>query len=292
MLIRTVTNNTEETLLFAIEAKKGGSVAKSFLHCVFSDTKITPPDADSLVILLKDLLKDHNGVLYYCSDKDVFIEWIGSAKGIKTAIEGEIAKHCLQKSPNWSPEDFFHYYDINAHGEELRIICKHKIAKLSPEKFKLTPDLSTPVIKNLKFTPEQYIAFDNAIKTRNNRKAPEVLIVEDQAFSRTLLMGILSHQYKCHTAKNAAETLSVFAGLAPDIILLDVELPDSNGHAIAKFIRNIDPNVWIIMITANHYQADIIAAKENKVQGFIVKPYSKQKILEIMSNYNKLKKQV
>ncbi len=290
MLIKTVTTNTEETLLFAIETKKGGFISESFLQCTFSDTKITPPDADSLVVLLKDVLKDHNGVLYCCNDKDIFIEWVGSAKGIKTAIEGEIAKYCMQKQTNWSPEGFFHYYDFSAHGEELRIICKHKIAKLHPERFKLTPDISKPSIKELKFTPEQYISFDNSIKTRIGRILPEILIVEDQAFSRTLLTKILTPPYKCHIAKNATEALEIHSGLAPDIILLDVELPDINGHAIAKFIKHIDPKIWIVMVTGNNYQNDVNMAKENKVQGFIIKPYSKLKILQIMDNYKKLKK--
>lgn len=289
MLIRTVTKNTEETLLSVIENKNINSAAKSFLQCSFSDVKSITPNLDDLLIILKDILQDNNAVLYLCNDKDIFIEWIGAARGLKTAIEGEIAKYCMRQQPSWGPDNFFHYYDINAHGEELRIICKHKIAKLSPEKFKLTPDLSLSS-KIIKFTPEQFSSFDNSVKTRSIRKMPEILIVEDQAFSRTLLLSILSNTYKCHTAKNAAEAISSFAILAPDIVLLDVELPDNNGHEIAKFIRKTDPDVWIVMVTANHYQSDVIAAKENKVQGFIAKPYNKKKILEIVGNYHKLKK--
>lgn len=293
MLIQTITNNTEETMLNTLEASKDLLSLKSFLQCSFSDSIIIPPDVDSLIMLLKDLLSEHHGVLYYCNDKDIFIEWTGSAKGIKTAIEGEIAKYCLKSNANWNPEGFFQYYDMSAHGEELRIICKHKIAKIHPERFNLTPiiDMNTK-IQAVNFTADQYATFAGVVKTKHGRVAPEVLIVEDQAFSRTLMKGILIDKYKFHVAKNGAEAISLYAQLAPDITLLDVELPDMNGHDIAKFIRRIDPAAWIIMVTGNHYQSDVIAAKENKVQGFIVKPYNKQKILEMMDIYNQHKKKV
>lgn len=292
MLIRTVTANAEAAILSSIESTEN-VVVKSFLHCAFSKINKVPPDAAIIAFALKEILKDNKGILYYCKDNDVFIEWSGTVKNIIQNIESEIRKHSLQSRPDVKNEDFFHYYDVNVSGEELRILCKNKLNNVNHPK----PDLAKaaqvtkevpvkPLPKSPEFTDEQKIAFNNSIRTRLGRGTAEILIIEDQAFSRTLLLGILGNKYKCHQAKNGLEALALHAGLAPDIILLDVELPDMNGHEIAKFIRSVDKDVWIIMVTANNYQSDVQLAKENKVQGFIVKPYNKQKILEIMNNFN------
>lgn len=281
MLIKTVTNKAEEALLANLEGKKDISIAKSMLRCGFANSPVTPPDADKLIEILKDILKDYNGVLYYCKDKDIFIEWVGSAKEVMSKIQAEVIKYCLQQKPDWKSADFFRYFDVAAHGEDLRIILKKKIARLHPGQVK------TVKLTELNFTPQQYSLFINSIKNRAGRFKPEVLIVEDQVFSRTLLLGILAKEYKCHVANNAVAALAQYASAAPDIILLDIELPDADGHAIAKFIRSIDKDVWIIMVTANHYQSDVEKAKENGVQGFIVKPYNKQKILETIGKYKK-----
>ncbi len=291
MLIKTVTANAEKMLLATIEDKNSALTARSLLQCCFSTLNISAPDVDRLVITLKDMLKEHNGVLYYCSDGDVFIEWAGAGKGLKTAIEGEMAKYCLQQKAEWNPDDFFRYYDINVHGEELRIIIKHKIAKLITEEFKIIPEANKLNTHDIKLTSDQQISFYKSVQARYGREMPHILIVEDQAFSRKLLLGLLLNTHKCHVAKDAAEALAMYSTFVPDIILLDVELPDANGHSIAKCIREIDPDIWIVMVTANHYQSDVNMAKENKVQGFIVKPYNKQKIMGLIDSYNKLKKQ-
>ncbi len=72
---------------------------------------------------------------------------------------------------------------------------------------------------------------------------------------------------------------------APDIVFLDIELPDIEGHRLAQLLKAIDPNAYIVMVTANNYAEDVAKAIENGAKGFIVKPYSKDKIIEAIVKF-------
>jgi len=124
---------------------------------------------------------------------------------------------------------------------------------------------------------------------RKPRENPEIMVVEDQHFSRILLLGLFNKEYRCFGAKDAKEAISNFSVYAPDIIFLDIELPDQNGHELAKLFKSIDPQVHIVMVTANHYQKDVKKAIENQVNGFVVKPYNKQKLLNTIESHKKYK---
>ena len=72
--------------------------------------------------------------------------------------------------------------------------------------------------------------------------------------------------------------------------MLDIELPDLSGHALATLFRQTDPDGFISMVTSNNYLKDVEQARENNVQGFVVKPYTKQKILDVVAQYSKFSK--
>lgn len=139
---------------------------------------------------------------------------------------------------------------------------------------------SAPMVEwKAEFSEEQQRTLREGKINRVVRKELEFLIVEDQDFSRKLLAGMLGVHYRCHLAKNAEEAAALYAGHAPDIAFLDVELPDVDGHMLAALFKKHDPESFIVMVTGNNYVKDVEAAKANKVQGFIVKPYNKLKIM-------------
>lgn len=146
--------------------------------------------------------------------------------------------------------------------------------------------------KGLCFNEEQSFKLTKAIKERTSKKGLEsfginILIVEDQDFSRKLLYDLLARQfvYTCYMAKNAAEAVELYATHAPDIVFMDIILPDYTGHETALLIRNFDPKSYIIMVTANNFIKDVEIAKRNNIQGYITKPYSKNKIQAAIDSY-------
>lgn len=127
--------------------------------------------------------------------------------------------------------------------------------------------------------------FRLAQKMRLSREKIRVLVVEDQLFSRKILQEVLHHDYEVDLAASAKDGLRLFLEGAPEIVLLDIELMDDSGHTLAKFIKSIDPSVFVVMVTGNNSVEDVSMAKSNKVDGFIVKPYNKSKIFESIEKF-------
>lgn len=150
------------------------------------------------------------------------------------------------------------------------------------------PDLPESPVCMGEFTEEQATTLKKAIRERRSRKGMEefglnVLIVEDQEFSRKLLRSVFTRQLYDFTfsiAKNGQEAINKYAEMAPDITYLDIELPDINGHDLAALFNQHDPEAYIVMVTSNNYPKDVERALANQVRGFVVKPFSKQKVIE------------
>ncbi len=126
--------------------------------------------------------------------------------------------------------------------------------------------------------------FRIAVGMRKTREKLRVLVVEDQLFSRRILQEVL-RDYTVDAAASAKDGMHMFLENAPDIVLLDIELTDESGHVLAHFIKSIDPETFVVMVTGNHAVEDVSMAKSNKVDGFIVKPYNKSKIFESIEKY-------
>jgi CheY-like chemotaxis protein len=120
---------------------------------------------------------------------------------------------------------------------------------------------------------------------------PTILIVEDQPFSRKLLLQTLTQKYTCYEASNVREAVALYAEYVPCMVFLDIELPDLSGHQLANFIKANDPDSYIVMLTANSHTKDVAQARDNHVQGYIVKPFSRQKIMGAIDKYRALRKQ-
>jgi CheY-like chemotaxis protein len=138
--------------------------------------------------------------------------------------------------------------------------------------------------QELSFTKTELELLRPRLAGRKSRQDTQVLVVEDQDFSRKLLTSLLQKGVTCSTAATAAEAIRVYAELAPDVVFLDIELPDATGHQLAKLFRKYDPEVILIMVTANSYVGDVEKAKANQVQGFIAKPYTKKKVIDVINS--------
>jgi CheY-like chemotaxis protein len=62
-------------------------------------------------------------------------------------------------------------------------------------------------------------------------------------------------------------------------------LPAADGHALAHKIKETDPNSYVVMLTASRERGDVERARQNRVDGFVTKPFSRQKISERIEHY-------
>lgn len=110
----------------------------------------------------------------------------------------------------------------------------------------------------------------------------KILIVDDAAFMRMMIKDILvKNGYEVvGEAQDGAEAVEKFRELRPDLVTMDITMPEMDGITALKKIREIDPNAKVIMCSAMGQQAMVIDAIQAGAKDFIVKPFQADRVLE------------
>ena len=107
----------------------------------------------------------------------------------------------------------------------------------------------------------------------------QILVVEDDAPVRNLITTTLkAHDYKHIIAENGEEAIRQASTCNPDIVLLDLGLPDMDGVEVIKKIRTWS-NMPIIVISARSEDSDKIEALDNGADDYLTKPFSVEELL-------------
>ncbi|MBR4314442.1 MAG: response regulator [Lachnospiraceae bacterium] len=109
-----------------------------------------------------------------------------------------------------------------------------------------------------------------------------VLVVDDAAFMRMMLKDILTKNgYEVvGEGANGNDGVAKFKELKPDLVTLDITMPEKDGITALKEIKAIDPNAVCIMCSAMGQQAMVIEAIQGGAKDFIVKPFQADRVLE------------
>lgn len=107
----------------------------------------------------------------------------------------------------------------------------------------------------------------------------EILIIDDEPQIRKLLqINLESNDYKVIQASNGQEGLRLAASHPPDLILLDIGLPDKSGHEILKELREWYNNP-VIILSVQDNESDIIAALDHGATDYLTKPFRTGELL-------------
>ena len=112
--------------------------------------------------------------------------------------------------------------------------------------------------------------------------AKNILICDDAAFMRMMIKDILTKNgYNIvGEAENGAKAVEKYAELKPDLVLMDITMPDMDGIEALKKIKAADANASIIMCSAMGQQAMVIESIQSGAKDFIVKPFQADRVLE------------
>jgi len=106
-----------------------------------------------------------------------------------------------------------------------------------------------------------------------------ILVVEDEAKIRSLLRGYLERAgYSVLTTGSGAEALSLAGSASPDLVVLDLGLPDVAGESVAREVRRAGPTP-ILILTAKAGEDDRIAGLELGADDYVTKPFSPQEVV-------------
>ncbi len=109
-----------------------------------------------------------------------------------------------------------------------------------------------------------------------------ILIVDDAAFMRMMIKNIVTKNgYEVvGEAENVHEAVDLYQRLKPDLVTMDITMPEMSGIDGVRAIRSIDPDANIIMCSAMGQQAMVMEAIQAGAKDFIVKPFQQDRILQ------------
>jgi DNA-binding NtrC family response regulator len=114
--------------------------------------------------------------------------------------------------------------------------------------------------------------------------APMILIVDDDKLTRWSVSKILgSAGYRTCEAGSLAEGASAVERQQPNLILLDIRLPDGDGFSLLKAIQASYPDLPVIMMTAHPSQDTVLAAESLGASGHLSKPCTPEKLQEAVT---------
>jgi DNA-binding response OmpR family regulator len=111
---------------------------------------------------------------------------------------------------------------------------------------------------------------------------PVILAIDDTPEILMSLFSILMDSYDVRTAKTATAAFSVLHAEHVALILLDIEMPRMSGFEFLEYLHHQSDyaNIPVIFITSNSEQDTVIHAMEMGAKGYIVKPFTRDKVLE------------
>lgn len=114
---------------------------------------------------------------------------------------------------------------------------------------------------------------------------PTVLIVDDNEIMRSLLKAILREEpYEVvGEARDGVSALESLARLTPDIVLLDVVMPEIDGIEVLRNTRRDYPDTAVIMVTGNASAENVQEALKSGAAGFVVKPFNAAKVMDALT---------
>ncbi|MFN8671895.1 MAG: response regulator [Candidatus Sericytochromatia bacterium] len=112
-----------------------------------------------------------------------------------------------------------------------------------------------------------------------------VLVVDDAAFMRMMLKDILIKNgfMVIGEASNGAEAVLKYQELKPDVVTMDITMPEMDGITAVREIIKINSSAKVVMCSAMGQQAMVLDAIQAGARDFIVKPFQEEKVVDAMT---------
>jgi two-component system chemotaxis response regulator CheY len=118
-----------------------------------------------------------------------------------------------------------------------------------------------------------------------------ILIVDDAIFMRKMIGDILKKEgYEiCGEAENGIEAIKKYKELKPDLVTMDIIMPDMSGIDAVQEIVNFDGNAKILMVSAMGQQSLVVEAIQKGAKDYVIKPFQPSRVLEAVERVLKTK---
>jgi two-component system chemotaxis response regulator CheY len=113
---------------------------------------------------------------------------------------------------------------------------------------------------------------------------PKILIVDDAEFSRGRMTKVLGNAgYSVIEAGNGFEAVSRYCDEKPDVVLMDITMPEMDGISALREIRSVDPEARVVMLTRMGQETIVLEALEAGAKDYLVSPFEADRVLDALS---------
>ncbi len=232
-----------------------------------------------LIETLDTYFVDDIKTIYVCHDNDVFV-----TSGTLTQKNLDLLlTHLKPKLSPASLQGLAAIFELKVDWPKLRAICERKIENLRISEAKQsqvhTQKLNS-ISREKTFEGLDRDLVSSLAMRRDMREDIVVMVVEDDPFTQKLIQNTLRGNYSLTITKDGQGAIMNYVHKAPDILFLDIGLPDIDGHAVLKKLFAIDPAAYVVMFSGNGDKENVLKAIELGAKGFVGKPFTKDKIFE------------
>ncbi len=113
----------------------------------------------------------------------------------------------------------------------------------------------------------------------------KILLVDDAAFMRMMVKDTLTKNgyTDIYEAADGVQAVEKYNEVRPDLVIMDITMPNMDGLEALKTIRTVDPNASVVMCSAMGQEAMVIEAIKSGAKDFIVKPFKPDRILKTVT---------
>jgi two-component system, chemotaxis family, chemotaxis protein CheY len=112
----------------------------------------------------------------------------------------------------------------------------------------------------------------------------KILIVDDAEFLRVRLSRILNTDgHEVFQAENGVKAVATYKDIHPDVVLMDVTMPEMDGLTALKEIVHFDPKARVVMLTALGQESVVLEAIKSGARDFIVKPFEHDRVMKAIT---------
>jgi CheY-like chemotaxis protein len=217
---------------------------------------------------MKRMHVDTDCEVLHTSDNDVF--FISDALSIKE-LERLAAEFWMLCDGAGEPCESSTYELLND-SNAIRKVMEEKAALLKVEDAPEAPPVTfgdTAALKDV---------FAEAKQLRRGRHPLHVMVVEDDPLTRRVVANAFKENYALITAQAADEAIAQYMLHAPDVVFMDIGLPDASGFDVMQQILEIDPDAYVVMFSGNSYLDNVTKALNSGASGFVAKPFKQNSL--------------
>ncbi len=274
-----IATKTEERLIKDLKNNREDYAGQRCFYLQFSKAEIDKETLqETFLRVLDELPNSYTAQVYICHDQDIFI----LMKGFMQKQFTDFVQKLSQRLDCAALCDLVQVFEMKIDWQTIEDLCEQKITALNNHKeqqisHERTEAQNKALASALSGLDPNKI---NDLPSRRNLHAdPVIMVVDDDQLSRTLVGNILNPKFNMVFATNGAEAIRSYVENAPDVLFLDIGLPDIGGHELLEAFSQIDPESYIIMFSGRKNKENMLRALRAGAQGFVGKPFTRNEIM-------------